>query len=155
LRNTVPVTGRRLRAGAIGPEQGDLCLLFRARRVNGGAESFNLVVIRRVLLAVKGWWPRRTELRATAHCKRQYESPLWQQIRKKCRRRRHPHARTAATRRRYGGVPAVVGARSGDLVRNEFTPHDACGLLWPIGDCTKNRGVKRIEAGCGSRKQIN
>src|SRR5438034_1405684 len=40
-------------------------------------------------------------------------------------------------------------------VRDEFTPHDTCDLLGPIGDSSENRDMKRIEAGCGSRKQID
>src|SRR6266480_7278525 len=154
LRNTVPVAWRRFGAGAVGPEQGDLSLLFCARRADSRAEFLDLVVIRRVLLTVEGGRARRTELRAAAHCKRRDESPLRQQIGKKCRRSRHPHARPAAARWRDYGIGTIVGARGEDLVRDEFTPHDACRLLWPIGDCSENRGMKRIEAGCRSREQI-
>jgi hypothetical protein len=39
------------------------------------------------------------------------------------------------------------------LVRDEFTPHDACGLLWPIADIFENRVTKRMEAGFGSWEQ--
>src|SRR5206468_9880739 len=121
-------------AGAIGPEQGDLCLLFGARGAKQRAEFLDLIVIRRVLLAIEGGRARWAELGAAGHCKRRHKSPLRQQIGKKCRRSRHPRARTAAARRRYGGIPTVVGTRSEDLVRNELTPHDACHLVWPIRD---------------------
>src|SRR5207249_11063155 len=90
-----------------------------------------------------------------AHSKRRNESPLRQQIWSKGRRSRHPHPRTATARWLDYGSGTIVDARGENLVRHEFTPHDAGGLLWPIGDCGENRGVKRIEAGYRSREQID
>ena len=101
-------------------------------------------------IAIEGGRARRTELRAAAHRKRRDESPLRQGIRKKCRRSRYPHSRTASAGRQYGGVPTIVVPRGEDLVRDEFTPHDACDL-WPIGDTLENRGMKYIEAAYGIR----
>jgi len=117
--------------------------------------SLYLVVVRRVLLAIEGGRARRTELRAAAHAKWHNKSPLGQQIGKKCRRSRHPHTWTAAARWLDYGIGTIVGARGEDLVRDKFTPHDAGGLLWPIGDSSENRGMKCIEGGCSGGKQID
>ena len=141
------MAGRRFGASAVGPEQGDLGLLFSARRTNKRAEFLDLVVICRVLLAIEGGGARRTELGAAAHSKRNDESPLRQQIGKKGRRSRHPYARTTAVRWRNYGIGAIVGPCREDLVRDEFTPHNAGGLLWAIRDCCENRGMKRIKGG--------
>src|SRR5206468_1776044 len=116
------------------------------------AEFLNLVVVRCVSLAIERRRARWTKLRAAAHSKRYDESPLRQSIRKKRRRSRNPHARTAATWRRHGCVPTIVGSRYQDLARDVLTPHDAGGLLWAIRDSGENRGMKRIERRCISRK---
>ena len=133
LRNAVPVAGRRFGAGAVGPEQGDLGLLFCARRANSRAELLDLIVVRCVSLAIESRRARRTELRAAAHCKRHNESPLRQQIRKERRRGRHPHAGTAAARWRDDSIGTIIRARGEYLVRDEFTPYDAGVFRGPSG----------------------
>src|SRR5437016_14041649 len=74
-----------------GPEQRDLSLVLGARRADSCAEFFHLLVIRRVLLAIERGRARWTKLCVATHCKRYKESPLRQQIGKKCWRGRHPH----------------------------------------------------------------
>ena len=49
LGNLIPLTGRRDRAGTVGPEPRDLGLIDRAGRAGGFAESFDFVELRGVL----------------------------------------------------------------------------------------------------------
>src|SRR4029434_1091861 len=152
LRNAVPVSGRRFGAGTVRPEQCDLGLLVCACRADCRTELFDLLVVISVLLAVERWRARRSKLRAAAHSKRHDESPLRQQIRKKQGRSWHPHARTTPARWLDDCIGTIISARREDLVGNEFTPHDASGLLRSFGNCSENCGMKRIEDGCASRE---
>src|SRR5947207_6928329 len=92
LGNAVPMAGRRFGPGAVGPEQGDLRLIFCACRANSRPELLDLLVISCVLLAIERGRTRRPKLRAAVHREWSNKSPLRQQIRSERRRSRYPHA---------------------------------------------------------------
>src|SRR5882724_6924277 len=135
------MAGRRFGPGAVRPEQSDLGLVFCARGVDGRTELFDLLVIRCVLLAIERRWAGWTKLRAVVHREWPNKSPLRQQIGKERRRSRNPHARTAAARWLDNRIMSIVISHGENHGRHEFAPDDACSLVRPIRDRSKNRRV--------------
>ena len=155
LRNAVPVAGRRFGARAVSPEQSDLGLIFCARRTDSRAEFLNLLVVRSVLLAIERGRSRADETVSCCSSQTARRIPIAatnkEETPEASESTRQDHCRQVAGLWRWNHHSP---ARRGFGWRR-IRPTRCLCLLWAIGNCSENRGMKRIEGGCVAGKQAD
>src|SRR5437588_2847663 len=156
-RGTVPIC----RSVAC-PKDRDLGLVGSSRRAAFAANLFDLVNVRRVLIARQSWRSQRPELIWRTHRPRCHVRPLWQCRRQKPGRRGSPLSDASSAKKWWRRRRETVGAAPNENVIGDLLPPlDAASNRLTVldsffgSDRIQQSITLRVECGFLRRKQFN
>src|SRR5438105_13941064 len=156
-RGAVPICG-----SIACPKDRDLRLVGRTRRAIFATDLFDLVNVRRVLIACQSWRSQRSELIWRTHRPRYQVRPLWQCPRQKPGRRGSPLSDISSAKKWWRRRRETVGAApSQNVIGDLLPPLDAASNRLTVldsffgSDRIQRSITLRVECGFLRRKQFN